>query len=215
MALDCSHRQSAFVDLKVLSSTGPRSANRRQTRSGAKRPVLLQTHPGILAVKPESTTGARRVGFKDNRDRSSLTACPNASRPIRPSTECASSSQCQISKGHDPSGTKAFQPAPSMTTPRLSPLAPPQGSETDQNRIGKDRRLNAKSASARSTIDPTLCVFGGARRDRTDDLMLAKHALSQLSYGPVRGRMMRRQTTDKRPSVVCPPSSDNGGPGRT
>ena len=25
---------------------------------------------------------------------------------------------------------------------------------------------------------------GGAGRDRTDDLMLAKHALSQLSYGP-------------------------------
>ena len=28
---------------------------------------------------------------------------------------------------------------------------------------------------------------GGARRDRTDDLMLAKHALSQLSYGPYPG----------------------------
>ena len=25
---------------------------------------------------------------------------------------------------------------------------------------------------------------GGVRRDRTDDLMLAKHALYQLSYGP-------------------------------
>jgi hypothetical protein len=25
---------------------------------------------------------------------------------------------------------------------------------------------------------------GGARRNRTDDLMLAKHALYQLSYGP-------------------------------
>ncbi len=25
---------------------------------------------------------------------------------------------------------------------------------------------------------------GGAERDRTDDLMLAKHALSQLSYSP-------------------------------
>src|SRR5579883_1600232 len=37
---------------------------------------------------------------------------------------------------------------------------------------------------------------GGARRDRTDDLMLAKHALSQLSYGPVATWM-------------------NGGPGRT
>jgi hypothetical protein len=27
---------------------------------------------------------------------------------------------------------------------------------------------------------------GGARRDRTDDLLLAKQALSQLSYGPCR-----------------------------
>ena len=26
---------------------------------------------------------------------------------------------------------------------------------------------------------------GGARRVRTDDLMLAKHALYQLSYGPI------------------------------
>ena len=34
---------------------------------------------------------------------------------------------------------------------------------------------------AQSIFDPS----GGARRDRTDDLMLAKHALSQLSYGPV------------------------------
>jgi hypothetical protein len=33
---------------------------------------------------------------------------------------------------------------------------------------------------------------GGARRDRTDDLMLAKHALSQLSYGPVTRRRMLR-----------------------
>ena len=33
---------------------------------------------------------------------------------------------------------------------------------------------------------------GGARRDRTDDLMLAKHALSQLSYGPKPGRIAVR-----------------------
>src|SRR5215471_4855950 len=32
---------------------------------------------------------------------------------------------------------------------------------------------------------------GGARRNRTDDLMLAKHALSQLSYGPVTGNEAR------------------------
>ena len=29
-----------------------------------------------------------------------------------------------------------------------------------------------------------LCQSGGASRDRTDDLLLAKQALSQLSYGP-------------------------------
>jgi hypothetical protein len=29
-----------------------------------------------------------------------------------------------------------------------------------------------------------LLVTGGANRDRTDDLLLAKQALSQLSYGP-------------------------------
>ena len=29
--------------------------------------------------------------------------------------------------------------------------------------------------------------FGGARRDRTDDILLAKQALSQLSYGPIKG----------------------------
>ena len=33
---------------------------------------------------------------------------------------------------------------------------------------------------------------GGARRDRTDDLLLAKQALSQLSYGPVGGQIRRQ-----------------------
>ena len=35
----------------------------------------------------------------------------------------------------------------------------------------------------RTSLDPA----GGARRDRTDDLLLAKQALSQLSYGPLAG----------------------------
>jgi hypothetical protein len=43
---------------------------------------------------------------------------------------------------------------------------------------------------------------GGARRDRTDDLMLAKHALSQLSYGPVTGRRMPRYAR-RRPPGLC------------
>jgi hypothetical protein len=39
-----------------------------------------------------------------------------------------------------------------------------------------------------SVCDVVLGSAGGARRDRTDDLMLAKHALSQLSYGPIPSR---------------------------
>ena len=45
---------------------------------------------------------------------------------------------------------------------------------------GRFERRFASRALCRSSIPS-----GGARRDRTDDLMLAKHALSQLSYGPV------------------------------
>ena len=37
---------------------------------------------------------------------------------------------------------------------------------------------------------------GGARRNRTDDLMLAKHALYQLSYGP--GLRIRRSAARRR-----------------
>ena len=48
---------------------------------------------------------------------------------------------------------------------------------------------------------------GGARRDRTDDLMLAKHALSQLSYGPVETRH-----SGKKPLVIG--RTDAGRPGQ-
>ena len=36
------------------------------------------------------------------------------------------------------------------------------------------------------TVERDFTRIGGARRDRTDDLLLAKQALSQLSYGPYR-----------------------------
>ena len=46
---------------------------------------------------------------------------------------------------------------------------------------------------------PIGITAGGARRDRTDDLLLAKQALSQLSYGP---------------AVRYPSKGGNGGPGK-
>ena len=53
-----------------------------------------------------------------------------------------------------------------------------------------DRRAQAaRSAVAHDNV-------GGARRDRTDDLLLAKQALSQLSYGP--SRSGRADSLDRR-----------------
>src|SRR5256886_12092071 len=46
-------------------------------------------------------------------------------------------------------------------------------------------RDDAELFSRRTSRHPA----GGARRDRTDDLLLAKQALSQLSYGPVEGAL--------------------------
>ena len=45
-------------------------------------------------------------------------------------------------------------------------------------------RVETSFAVIRSRGWSSLQEDGGARRDRTDDLMLAKHALYQLSYGP-------------------------------
>jgi hypothetical protein len=41
-----------------------------------------------------------------------------------------------------------------------------------------------RSADGRLAIDCENTGPGGANRDRTGDLLLAKQALSQLSYGP-------------------------------
>ena len=46
-------------------------------------------------------------------------------------------------------------------------------------------RLLFQTICLKHACEPVNLASGGGRRDRTDDLMLAKHALSQLSYAPV------------------------------
>src|SRR3712207_7072591 len=63
----------------------------------------------------------------------------------------------------------------------------------------------------RSTLFPYTTLFrsqnvwihGGARRDRTDDLKLAKLALSQLSYGPFRRSEEHTSELQSRQYLVC------------
>jgi hypothetical protein len=83
---------------------------------------------------------------------------------ISPATECVTSSQCQT---------------PARKPKRAAGELP--------------QRLRSSHASAIGCRTAPRGSPGGARRDRTDDLMLAKHALSQLSYGPQRSEIRRSE----------------------
>ena len=57
-------------------------------------------------------------------------------------------------------------------------------------------------AISRGGIDAlSMDESGGARRDRTDDLLLAKQALSQLSYGPDPDGSHQRKAIQHRPNT--------------
>ena len=53
-------------------------------------------------------------------------------------------------------------------------------------------------------------LFGGAKRDRTADLLLARQALSQLSYGPIMNIKLSI-TLVVGPSGLEPPTSPLSG----
>ena len=59
-----------------------------------------------------------------------------------------------------------------------------------------EARLGREAIRAASCVKP-----GGANRDRTGDLLLAKQALSQLSYGPVGGNVTTAKTISIRRRV--------------
>src|SRR6516162_1797886 len=87
---------------------------------------------------------------------------------------------------------------PPRARPRRHRRASPNVAVKDRGRIAQiapDRRnrppaaapVGASRCSSRCTCRPAKLCFacGGGERDRTDDLLLAKQALSQLSYTPV------------------------------
>ena len=118
----------------------------------------------------------------------------NSSSRVLRQTGCASSSQCQFI-------TRSIK--------RLSAsnrLASNIASFRRARRPHEIRDLQTDISSHRRPVATIFRQSGGARRDRTDDLMLAKHALSQLSYGP-RGTVVQSNPT--------PPLRAYGGPGRT
>ena len=61
----------------------------------------------------------------------------------------------------------------------------------------------------KQTAPRTTNQVGGGERNRTDDLLLAKQALSQLSYTPVTCLFWVRRGS----GAICIKSLGNGGPG--
>src|SRR5690606_20912170 len=77
-----------------------------------------------------------------------------------------------------------------------------------------DVKTTAVHAERRNCCSLSLGRFhplsGGARRDRTDDLLLAKQALSQLSYGPFkcqRSVASPQEAREPRPSNLSRPTA--------
>jgi hypothetical protein len=88
----------------------------------------------------------------------------------------------------------------------MSSLDPPskagEPGQTLHSRCQTVRTRQARQAGI--LLFPRDREVGGARRDRTDDLMLAKHALYQLSYGPLRVRYELVSVPGKRLGMVGP-----------
>ena len=75
----------------------------------------------------------------------------------------------------DPSFTMSNPTGPKAGGNSVVPL------DREEVRLRSTPQLEPRSPNHAGCRRPP---FGGARRDRTDDLMLAKHALYRLSYGP-------------------------------
>ena len=98
-----------------------------------------------------------------------------------------------------PRFTMSNQPRAPARDARQAPPPAPGGARTRRKSgrngkppTGQGRESGPREGAAGRKPRPARRAPGGARRDRTDGLMLAKHALSQLSYRPERHAAPRR-----------------------
>ena len=165
------HRRSA------KSATGPEARPPIPTADEDRKTSLLRTYPG--------------------RARPSLEAEPRAfEASLEPKTRSVDrihSLFTMINTWRQPSGDTGlvFEPntRPDKPVRRIHFLRT-SGSASGRSPAGFRSLL---PGGARPVCLRAAWPSGGARRDRTDDLMLAKHALSQLSYGPLLRSLTRRR----------------------
>src|SRR5581483_10663275 len=152
---------------------------------------------------------ARAVGcpIRRSRDRRSLASPPGFSQ--RATSFIAS--QCQgihqMPFSYAPPRTQQQSPPDARLLPktlrqtRAQPTRRAPGPPPRSRHVSPLHPINQPPETASHRPRPP----GGGERVRTDDLLLAKQALSQLSYTPVQMTEDRRQKTEPAPG---------GGPGR-
>ena len=152
--------------------------DRQNNAPWSKRPVLLQTHPGALRSSGahDWCSEARKRRTEDRKQVIRLNRFPSSVVRSLDPTGCVSSSRCQID------GRRRTENRERITAPLIALAFPTPGAQESarRNLLSFRYRTWVFSLGFSPSSSPHPPPIGGARRDRTDDLMLAKHALSQL-----------------------------------
>ena len=161
-----------------VSTTRKRSIDARPVDRTEPKDLCFQTCPRRDAVKLPVTEPCLRAIRLARTDTTATSGC------IGPSARTASASS-RMPRG--PNRQIGYIPSSRCRTTRSGQRRERCAGRTDQRRIPDCADgLEAPVAVDRPFRSEAIAQGdGGARRDRTDDLMLAKHALSQLSYCPV------------------------------
>ena len=102
-----------------------------------------------------------------------------SSDAVSATANCVSNCACARQDPNTPEALIHCKQCVATSTSALRPCLGGANPSARSQRRGQTKETIGWRQQKRAKPD-----FGGARRDRTDDLMLAKHALSQLSYGP-------------------------------
>ena len=146
MALDCSHRQSAFFPVPDSASATNMLWREKTSFASNASGDLKRSSLDLRLVLEGSDFMEQDLRGLD------LTASPTSSRPIRPSTECASSSQCQRSKGLGRKGQKTFH----NPLPKVRPTAHRRSDRSQRNETDKFHRNQSGVSPAGFSRSPPL-----------------------------------------------------------
>ena len=168
------HRTPLFHLIALITNARP-----FQDPCGSER----ETNGASIDAGPSKRAGSTRSADKTEQVSANIASIGNADleRPVShencPSAEAVKlRSACARSTGKGGTSGQLFSSRCQQT-----------GSRPASRRDGCKSLTFSTNLSASSRRHRRRKI-GGARRDRTDDLLLAKQALSQLSYGPPRTR---------------------------